>query len=175
MNRLQIDMRFREIMGLHAERLIRVAYYYTKDLHTAEDIVQEVFLKFYQSYEKYNEQGELKAYLTRLTINQSKDYLKSWTYRKMQFQQKWVKSIDEKHSAEFVRKDEQALIGAAIMQLSVKQREVIAYYYFEEMTIVQISEILQIPLSTVKTRLRRSKELLRPQLKGIEWEVLLHE
>lgn len=170
-----MDMRFREIMEQHAERLIRVAYYYTKDLAIAEDIVQDVFLKFYQNQQKYTEQGELKAYLSRLTINQSKDYLKSWNYRKMRFQQKWVTPVDENHSAEFVRKDEEALIGAAIMQLSMKQREVLAYYYFEEMTIVQISEILQIPQSTVKTRLRRSKELLRPKLEGIEWEVLLHE
>ncbi len=162
-------------MEQHAERLIRIAYYYTKDLPIAEDIVQDVFLKFYQNQQKYTEQGELKAYLSRLTINQSKDYLKSWNYRKMRFQQKWTTAVDENHSAEFVRKDEEALIGAAIMQLSMKQREVLAYYYFEEMTIVQISEILQIPQSTVKTRLRRSKELLRPKLEGIDWEVLLHE
>ena len=78
-------------------------------------------------------------------------------------------------SDELVRKDEEAIIGEAILQLPLKQREVLIYFYFNEMTIVAIASLLSIPESTVKTRLRRGRELLRNQLKGIEWEVLLNE
>ncbi|WP_339252545.1 sigma-70 family RNA polymerase sigma factor [Sporosarcina sp. FSL W8-0480] len=73
-----------------------------------------------------------------------------------------------------VRKDEETIIGEAILQLPLKQREVLIYFYFHEMTIVAIANLLSIPESTVKTRLRRGRELLRNQLKGIEWEVLLN-
>ncbi|WP_274520215.1 RNA polymerase sigma factor [Lysinibacillus parviboronicapiens] len=56
-----------------------------------------------------------------------------------------------------------------------KQREVLIYFYFEEMPVVEIAQLLNIPESTVKTRLRRGRELLKPKLEHIEWEVLLHE
>ena len=61
------------------------------------------------------------------------------------------------------------------MRLPLKHREALVYYYFEEMTIPSIAQLLQIPQSTVKTRLVRGRELLKAELKGIEWEVLLHE
>ena len=69
-----------EVMNEYTDSLFRIAFYYVKDTHVAEDIVQDVFIKFY--YAKYEEKGELKAYLSRMTANASKDYLKSWSYRK---------------------------------------------------------------------------------------------
>ena len=75
---------------------------------------------------------------------------------------------------ELVRKDEQTIIGEAILELPLKQREVLIYFYFHEMPISEVAKILSIPESTVKTRLRRGKELLKNKLKGIEWEVLLN-
>ena len=90
------QLALRKIMEEHTERLIRVAYYYTKELQTAEDMVQDVFIKFHQNLHKYQEQGELKGYLTRLTINRCKDYLKSWHVRKLEFQQKWANKIEVK-------------------------------------------------------------------------------
>lgn len=164
----------KELMSQYTEYLIRLAYYYVKDLHAAEDIVQEVFIKFYNSQSNYEEQGELKAFLTKMTVNKSKDYLKSWTYRRVQLQNKLFHTESTMKSDELVRKDEETIIGEAILQLPLKQREVLIYFYFHEMTIVAIAGLLVIPESTVKTRLRRGRELLRNQLKGIEWEVLLH-
>lgn len=168
-------MSFTEIMEQHTERLIRIAYYYTRNLQTAEDIVQDVFLKFHQHQHLYTEYGELRAYLTRCTINRSKDYLKSWHARKLQFQERWLQTAKDSKLDNVVLADEQQIVANAVLALPIKYREVLTYYYFEEMTIVQISELLQIPESTVKTRMRRAKELLKPSLQQIEWEVLLND
>lgn len=70
-----------KIIDEHVEHLLRLAYFYVKDRHMAEDIVQEVFISF--SSQEYEERGLLRAYLTTLTINKSKDYLKSWHYKKI--------------------------------------------------------------------------------------------
>uniref|UniRef100_UPI00406CC470 sigma-70 family RNA polymerase sigma factor n=1 Tax=Psychrobacillus sp. FSL K6-4046 TaxID=2921550 RepID=UPI00406CC470 len=164
----------KELMFQYTEPLIRLAYYYVKDLQAAEDIVQEVFIKFYHNHH-YEERGELKSFLTKMTINKSKDYLKSWTYRKVRLQNKLFSPADKSKSDELVRRDEQGIIGEAILTLPIKQREVLIYFYFNEMTITEVAHILSIPEGTVKTRLRRGKELLRNHLKGIEWEVLLNE
>lgn len=71
-----------KIMEKHTERLIRLAFYYVRDLQCAEDIVQDVFIKFYEHQENCEERGELRAYLSKLVTNKSKDYLRSWTYHK---------------------------------------------------------------------------------------------
>lgn len=59
-------------MEQHTERLIRLAFYYVRDLQSAEDIVQDVFIKFYDNQQNYEERGELKAYLSKLVSNQVK-------------------------------------------------------------------------------------------------------
>lgn len=159
----------------YTEPLIRLAYGYVKDLQAAEDIVQEVFIKFHHNQNYYDERGELKGFLSQMTVNKSKDYLKSWTYRKVQLQNKLFSQAGKRNLDELVRKDEQAIIGEAILELPLKQREVFIHFYFNEMTITEVAHILSIPESTVKTRLRSGKELLRNHLKGIEWEVLLNE
>ena len=166
---------FTKLMEQHTERLIRVAYYYTKELQTAEDLVQDVFIKFYHKQSALKDVNDFSAYLTRMTINRCKDYLKSWHVRKVQFQQKWIEQVQKEEFDRFVQQDEEQIIGEAIMRLPLMHREALVYYYFEEMTIPSIAQLLQIPQSTVKTRLVRGRELLKAELKGIEWEVLLHE
>lgn len=162
-------------MEQHTERLIRLAFYYVKDLQEAEDIVQDVFIKFYDNQQKYEERGELKAYLSRLVMNKSKDYLRSWSYRKVQVHQKiFAKQTMERRDM-LIQQDEQTLIENAIFSLPLKQREVLSYFYFEDMPVAEIAKLLSIPDSTVKTRLRRGRKLLKPKLEHIEWEVLLHE
>ena len=61
----------------YTAKLFRLAYYYTKNLHTAEDIVQEIFLKFYQK-KLILEENEVERYLMKMTVNKAKDYLRSW-------------------------------------------------------------------------------------------------
>ncbi len=165
------------IMEQHTERLIRLAFYYVRDLQSAEDIVQDVFIKFYDNQQNYEERGgELRAYLSKLVSNRSKDYIRSWTYRKIQVQQKIFPQQTVMRRDMLVQQDERTLIENAILALPpFKQREVIIHFYFEEMPVVDIAELLTIPESTVKTRLRRGRELLKLQLQHVEWEVLLHE
>lgn len=163
------------IMDQHTERLIRLAFYYVRNLQSAEDIVQDVFIKFYHNPQNYEERGELKAYLSMLVINKSKDYLRSWTYRKIQVQQKIFAKQTIMRRDMLVQQDERTLIENAILALPFKQREVIIHFYFEEMSVLDIANLLNIPESTVKTRLRRGRELLKPKLRHVEWEVLLHE
>lgn len=71
---------FEQIINEYSKHLLRIAYFYTKNRHAAEDIVQDVYIKFMQS--DYSESGQLRAYLTKMTVNKSKDYLKSWAYKK---------------------------------------------------------------------------------------------
>lgn len=162
---------FRTIMEEHSEHLIQLAFFYTKSYHVAEDIVQEVFIKFHNS--DYEERGELVAFLRRMTVNRSKDYLKSWSYRKLQLVDAWS-GLTKKQRDNVIDFEERSEIGAAVLNLPIHYREVILLYYFEEMTTVEIATLLGDADSTVRTRLRRAREKLKPLLQQ-EWEVLNYE
>ena len=162
-----------KIIDEHAEHLLRLAYFYVKDRHAAEDIVQEVFIKF--SSQTYEERGLLRAYLTTLTINKCKDYLKSWHYKKIILQEKLFPVHAKADRDTLIEAEERSQIGAAILKLPLQSREPILLYYFEEMKIAEIAIVLKIPDNTVKTRLRRAREALKQYLKPEDWKVLAHE
>lgn len=158
-------------MNNSGDFLFRIAYYYTEDVQISEDIVQETFIKFYY-YTEYQERHELKAFLARMTTNKCKDYLKSWAYRRIVLHKKIpffseIKSFDTLH--------ESSPLEEEVLALPIKFREVITYFYFEGFSIKEISNILTIPENTVKSRLKRGKELLQERLTTLEMEMILYE
>ena len=157
----------------YTDLLFRIAFYYVKDSYIAEDIVQDVFMKFYCS--NYVEQGELRAYLSRMTANASKDYLKSWAYRKIQLKTKIFQNEKSTHKDHLIHKEELNELDEAILALPLKQREAIVYYYLENLSFKEIASLLELPESTVKSRLKSGKALLKHKLVQEEWEVLLHD
>ncbi len=159
-------------MQLYTKELLRVSFYYTHNIHTAQDIVQEVFIKFYHKQVVLIDE-EMKPYLLRMVINQSKDHLKSWHYRKMKIVEKMFSQSghDPNH---LILKEEKDAISEAIFSLPLKQREAITYYYFEGYTSKEISSLLKVPESTIKSRLNKGRERLREQLKMADWEALLN-
>ena len=160
------------LMQLYTKELLRVSFYYTHNMHTAQDIVQEVFIRFYHKQVVLID-AEMKPYLLRMVINQSKDYLKSWHYRKMKIVEKMFSQsgLDLNH---LILKEEKDAISEAIFSLPLKQREAITYYYFEGYTTKEISSLLKVPESTIKSRLNKGRERLREQLKMADWEALLN-
>ncbi|SOC22703.1 RNA polymerase sigma-70 factor [Ureibacillus xyleni] len=157
----------------HAEHMLQLAYFYTKDHYSAEDIVQEVFIKFMNA--QYDERGNLRAFLSRMTINQSKDYIKSWAYKKIQLKEKWTVERVKKRKDGLLVENEKTLIGEAILELPLLYREPIILYYFQELSIHEIAILLHTSENTIKTRLKRAREKLKSLLKDEVWEVLEHE
>lgn len=167
-------LQLEHLMQYYSEKLLRIAYYYTKNAQSAEDIVQDVFITFHYKA-NYEEQGEIGAYLAKITINKSKDYLKSWAYRSHLLKDKIDILKRLTHENQLVIQHEYEMIEQAILALPVKWREPIMYFYFEEMKIKDIATLLEIPESTVKTRLTKAKKLLKNELASENWEVLSHD
>ncbi|MHC0035314.1 RNA polymerase sigma factor [Pseudoneobacillus sp. C159] len=170
---MQDSMIVERAMAEYTELLFRIAYYYLKDKQLSEDIVQEVFFKFYCS--NYQERGELKAYLSRVTANACKDYLRSWSYKKILIKNIFFQKESLLDKDSLVEADELTTLDEAILALPLKQREAIVYYYLENLSIKEISQIVNSPASTVKSRLKSGKAFLKKKLAHEEWEVLLNE
>lgn len=164
---------FREAMETHSDYLLRIAYLYVKDWQVAEDIVQDAFLTYYIKFEQFEERALLKTYLVRIVINKCKDYLKSWRYRKLTLTNQFSGSKKDKvHSIEA---EERLDIADAVLALPIHLREVIIHYYYEELSVLEVAALLAVSDNTIKTRLRRARQLLKNQLSQEEWEVLSHE
>src|SRR5699024_7699619 len=107
------------------------------------------------------------TWLYRIAINHCKDYLKSWHHRNISVADQQV--IDLKSSpinieAEFERNVLEEQLVAAIMQLPIDYRLPIYFYYFQEMPVKEIGQVLDVKTNTVKTRLRRARTLLKEML-----------
>ena len=169
MNEQQLD----QLMQQHSAKLFRLAFYYTKNLHTAEDIVQDVFIKFYH-LELSLDEASTERYLLKMTANKAKDYLKSWHYQRLVFQERWL-SIKSVEQDLLIIQDEEQLISDAVLSLPMKEREVVAYYYLEGYSVKEIAVLLQMNENTLKSRLVKARKLLKDKLQDIEWEVLKHD
>lgn len=137
--------------------VFRVAYSYTKNKSDAEDISQEVFLKFYTSDINFDNSEQLKAWLIRVTINKSKDLLKSNWFSK--------RSDQTDISQSFTMNESQSEILEAVLSLPEKYKIVIHLYYYENYSLNEISEITGVKISTLQTRLQRGRKLLEKKLK----------
>lgn len=172
------SMHFKKIMKENGEYLIRLAFSYVKNWSTAEDIVQEVFVTYYQKSDQFEKRSSIRTYLAKITVNKCHDYLRSWK-NKVPFYTNIFKSqiLTNQDSPEklVMNKDKSDRLIQEILEMSVKYREVILLFYYQEFTIVEVSNILNVSENTVKTRLYRAKAILKIKLDGIEWEVILGE
>lgn len=151
------------LMRTFGNDVLRTAYMYVKDIHTAEDIFQDVFLKANNSLHTFQGNSSVKTWLIRITINTCKDYLKSAYHRHTvpmdEFVEDNISTEDDFSKVE--RQETQQSVKEAVMELPEHYKDVIMCVYFQEMTMDQASQMLGIPVGTIKSRLTRAKEKLK--------------
>ncbi|MFV0343966.1 MAG: sigma-70 family RNA polymerase sigma factor [Anaerocolumna sp.] len=152
----------------YGNHVLRTAYMYVGDTHLAEDIFQEVFLKVSQKIDTFAGESSIKTWIMRITINTSKDYLKSAWKRRVttftEFQENTLAADDKYHSIE--QAQDNKMIREAVMGLPDKYKDVVLCIYFHDMTINEAAKILKIAEGTAKSRLSRAKEKLKLRLEG---------
>ena len=164
-------MEIEDIIYTYSDTLFRIAYSYVKDKQAAEEVVQDVFFKFYRTRAQFEGDAHLKTYLTRMVINRSCDYLRSWkNKRNLIFEVFHSKrpGVDR----EVLEQSDSVTILNSVLALPVKYREAIILYYYENLQIKEIAEMLDLNESTVKSRLQRARAQLKITLQDNEWEVL---
>ncbi|AEG60271.1 sigma-70 family RNA polymerase sigma factor [Desulforamulus ruminis] len=152
------------IMIQYGKDILQLAYTYVKDLSQAEDLAQEIFIKCFRHLDSFKQQANVKTWLYRIASNHCKDYLKSWHHRKVTVNDKITELLlfsNHQVDEEVIKKDEDEELVEAVFQLKIKYREVIYLYYYEDFSIKEISQALKVNENTVKTRLKRARQLLK--------------
>lgn len=151
-----------EAMDQHGDYLKHLIYTYVKDVQKTEDLIQEVFIKFYNSLDRFEGRSSIKTYLYRMAVNECKNYLNSWHYRKLEITEKIISRKNrESAESEYIQKEQNQSISELVNRLSVKYREVIWLFYYVEMSVAEIAEVLNCSVNTVKTRLSRGRHLAK--------------
>ncbi len=171
MEREEKDLLLEKMMIEYGNELVRLAFYYVKDAEVAKDMVQNTFIKCYKNIDSYRFEAKIKTWLYRITINECKDYLKSWHYKMVQvksFVNETAKSVLPSIEKTVIDKYNNEVIKDIIFSLPKVYKEVVYLFYYDSLTTEEIAEVLDIPMNTVKTRLRRAKQRLESMIKEAE-------
>lgn len=156
-----------EIIEKYSDMVYRIALLQVKNKADAEDIFQEVFIKLIQNMDKLTSEEHVKAWLIRVTINCSKTHLTSyWNKNTVAYDTESTQEAGAEDTYPIEEQAEREKIFQSVKELPDKYRNVIHLFYYEQLSIVKISEVLQEKESTIKSHLFRGRELLRDKLKG---------
>ena len=148
-----------EVLQKYSNTVYRLAFSRTKSMYDAEDIMQNVFMKFIKANINFESDEHIKAWLIRVTINLSKNLLTS----------AWFKRTTALEDDIVITLKEESEVYKYVLDLPTKYRTVIHLFYYEDMTTANIAEILNIKESTVRSQLHRARNMLKEKMKGDEY------
>ena len=150
------EINMKQIIDEYADMVYRIALTRCRCIENAEDVFQEVFMRFSIKSPKFESKEHEKAWLIRVTINLTKNVRESAWNRK-------VVRLDE--SIVFNTKEEND-VYSTVCELPQNYRTVIYLFYYEGYKVKEISNILNKNEGTIKTWLFRAREILKEKLEG---------
>lgn len=158
------DRDFEEVLSLYNKMIYRLAYARTGNIQDAEDITQEVFLRYINSDTVFQSEEHRKAWLLRVTVNCSKDMVASyWNRNRSDISAE--EPTEERKKSPQETWEEKNYVLEAVRSLPEKYRVVVHLFYYEELSAEQIANVTDCSLPTVKTRLHRARKMLEKILK----------
>lgn len=134
----------------------RLAYARTRSRQDAEDVTQEVMLKLIAHASEIKSESHLKAWLIRVTVNQSISLFRSaWRRLTLPLNEQALHDVQSQAHSQ---------LDDALRALSPKLRVVIHLYYYERMSVKEIADALQLHPEAVKSRLHRARKALKIEL-----------
>lgn len=147
-----------EVMELYGPMVFRLAYSHTRSRPDAEDICQEVFLRYFRSRPVFDSEAHRRAWLLRVTVNRCRSHLTS----------AWVRRTVPLEDRIPMRSPEEQGLDEALRQLPQKDRLVVHLFYYEGCTTREIANYCGSTEGAVRTRLTRARQRLAQILKGEE-------
>ncbi len=168
---------FRQLIADHKDRVYSVALRMLGSPTEAEDLAQEVFVTVFKSIDSFREDSKLSTWIYRIAVNHSKNRIKYFSRRKQLQQGEYddSKEAATRHAVspnapknpqeELGNSETGRKIQEAIAKLEEIPRTLIILRDIEELAYQEISEIVEMPIGTVKTKIHRARVTLRTILK----------
>lgn len=148
----------KELVERYRDNLFAIAFNICKNAADSDDIVQETFVQYYLTKQKFESEQHIRAWLIRVAINKAKNVTRTfWRQHKVPLEEYMETLV-------FEAPEDEALFET-VMALPQKYRLVIHLYYYEEYSVHEIAAALKLTESNVKVRLSRARGMLKEQLK----------
>ena len=151
----------------HLNDLYRTAVKLLGDNTRADDVIQDVYLKAWKSFHRFEPGTNCRAWLFKIMFNCIHDHRRRWMNTRMVDEPDEVIEQTLAAAPPVPERLEDGQILAALDNLPLTYREVVILADVEEMAYKEIAEILKIPMGTVMSRLSRGRGLLRATLAGV--------
>ena len=156
-----------EAFSRYQDELLGTLYYLVGNIEDARDALQEAFIKCWRNRRGVSEVVNLKAWIFRITLNAGRDLRSSaWRRRRRSLpeDETMLTSHDSQPEAELLRRERLARVRRALLELRPEEQEVFLLRQNGQMTYDEIARSIDIPLGTVKTRMRLALAKLREAL-----------
>jgi len=165
-----------ELVNRYKERLINFIFNYLGDIESSEDVVQDTMIKLYQKKHYYREIAKFSTWLYTIAKNLANTELRKRKQRKTTLLSRFSKddkmydlpSNDIEVGQEIQTEIANKIIRDAIDKLSEKFKTVISLRDIQQLSYEDISEIIDVPIGTVKSRINRARLQLQVELKHLK-------
>lgn len=157
-SRARVNQQAEALLDRHGESILRLAYSYLHNQSDAEDILQDTLIQYLRTAPVLESPAHEKAWLLRVAGNLSKNLLRAQGYRQ-------ADQLEETLVAQ--EREDLSYVWDAVKALPVPYREAIHLFYYEGYSTAQIAQILDQKESTVRSRLKRGREKLKPLLEEV--------
>ena len=140
--------------------LVRNVLYNIVGKDALDDVTQETFIRIWNGLPRFAFRSSLKTWIYRITINTATDHFRK---KKLMPTDLIDKEIERRESSHTLS-TEALIIESSLDELDENSRNIIVLFYFEELTVKNISKILEIPEGTVKSRLHHAKDKMKKSL-----------
>ena len=152
---------FEDLINMYFDRLYKEAYLRCKHEEDAKEIVQETIYKAYRNIKNLKEPKYFKTWLSKILINVSNDYMRKNGMVELEHEENdYVKKVHNDDQVE-IKID----LYNAMDELEDKYKDVIILRYIEDLKIEDISKILERPVNTIKTHIRKAIKDMKNLLK----------
>jgi RNA polymerase sigma-70 factor (ECF subfamily) len=155
----------------YSDAVLQTCFVYLADRTMAEDAMQDTFIKAWKSMERFEGRSGCseKTWIMRIAINTCKDYKRSAWFKHVDLS----KALEEMPQPLQMVSDESRFLFVDLMGLPSKLKQVVLLYHYQDMSMAEVGQALQISRSAVQDRLQKAYSLLRYQAKegGVAYEI----
>jgi len=170
---IENQFHFEKLYHEYKTLVFNVALNYLQNIEDAEEITQDVFVKVYNSLDSFNQKSSHKTWIYRITINQCLDFIKNKNSQKRFFifgkksqnEQEYLNTATFEHPGILMEnKEDAAILFEVINTLTENQKTVFLLSKLDGLSNPEISEIMQLSISSVESLVFRAKVTLKDKL-----------
>ena len=157
MNNISAESEFYTLYERNVETVYQIAFMHFKNKSDAEDAVQNIFLKVYDTKPVFENERHEKAWFIVAARNHCRDVMRTWWFRRR---------ADDETELMYSQyeTEEEGEITRVLMNLPAKYRELLYLYYYKEYSVKEIADMLDMNESTLRTQLSRARDKMKKYL-----------